>query len=467
MNTETFLENKTYDEMREGDSATLSRTLTQKDIQFFAVMSGDFNPAHLDEEYAKDEIFHKIIAHGMWGGSLISAVIGTQLPGAGTIYMEQSFKFHAPVAIGDKIDVNVTVLEKRPKGRVLLDCACVNQDGVKVISGQALVLAPSEKVRRARINLPEIEFKEGESVRHQQFINMAKEMTPLETAVVHPLDESSLLGAIEAAQAGLIDPILIGPEQKIKALAEEMGVSLDGYKIVSVEHSHAAAEKAVELVHQGKAEAIMKGKIHTQEFMNPIVSKVGGLRTGRRMSHILAVDAPNYHKSLYLTDVAVNIMPDLTQKKDIVQNAIDLCLAVNGKTPKVAIVSAVEMVNESIPSTLDATALCKMAERGQIVGGILDGPLALDNAISMESAKTKGIVSPVVGDADIIVVPDVESGNMLYKQLRYLSGIDGAGIVLGARVPVILTSRASLPITRKASSALALVYARRKGAINA
>ncbi len=304
------------------------------------------------------------------------------------------------------------------------------------------------------------ELQEPRRTYYQQVIEKTKGLTPLLTAVVHPVDKNALQGAIEAAKDGLIIPLLIGPEAKIWAVAEEEGIDLSAYSVIPTEHSHAAAEKAVELVREGKAEAIMKGKIHTDELMHPVVKKESGLRTGRRMSHVFMVDSPNYHKPFFMTDAAINIFPSLMDKKDIVQNAIDLFSALGLGTPKVAIVSAVETVNEKIPSTLDATALCKMAERGQITGGILDGPLALDNAFSYESAQEKGIHSPVAGDADIIIVPDVESGNMLYKQLCFLSGAEAAGIVLGAKVPIILTSRASKTMTRKASSALALLYMR-------
>lgn len=297
---------------------------------------------------------------------------------------------------------------------------------------------------------------------YQAIINKKDALPPIVTAVVHPVDKNSLEGAIESAKEGLIIPVLIGPEAKIRAVALAENIDLSPYAIIPTEHSHAAAEKAAQLVHLGKAEAIMKGKIHTDEFMLPIVDKARGLQTGRRMSHVLIIDFPNYHKPIFLTDAAINIFPTLMDKKDIVQNAIDLFVALDLGTPKVAIVSAVETVTEKIPSTLDATALCKMAERGQITGGILDGPLGLDNALSREAAAAKNITSAVAGDADIIVVPDVESGNMLYKQVAYLSGADAAGIVLGARVPIILTSRASDIMTRKASCALALIYARKK-----
>ncbi len=337
---------------------------------------------------------------------------------------------------------------------------CLNQDGKAVIEGKALVLAPTEKIKRQVVKLPLVSLKVEESERYTQLFNLAKGLRSLKTVVVHPVDENSLMGVVEAQKDNLIDPILVGPTEKIAACSEKLGLNLSAYEIVDTKHSHEAAERAVALIKQGKAEAIMKGKIHTEELLLPILNKETGLRTARRLSHVFVLDVPNYHKPLFLTDAAINIRPDLAAKKDIVQNAIDLFRAVTNKIPKVAILSATEMVNQKIPSTLDATALCKMAERGQIVGAMIDGPLAMDNAISKEAAQAKGIVSHVAGDADILVVPDVESGNILYKQMRYLSGINGAGIALGAQVPVILTSRASGAQTRKASSALALIYAR-------
>lgn len=457
-----YITNHPYDSLSPGDSASLTRTLTRKDIQLFAIMSGDVNPAHVDEEYAASSQFHHIIAHGMWGGALFSTVIGTQLPGPGTIYLKQSFTFLAPVSLGDLVTVTVQVKEKQAHEHVLLDCVCTNQDDVEVIRGEALVKAPKEKIRRPRATLPTIELKEQASERYQQLVAMSEGLTALKTCVVHPVDANSILGAVEAYEAGLINPLLVGPKAKIEQAAKEANADIKGIEIVDTPHSHAAAAKAVEMVHQGKAEALMKGNLHTDELMHEVLSNNGGLRTGRRMSHIFALDAPSYHKPLFLTDAAINIRPDLATKKDIIQNAIDLFVALTNQSPKVAILSAVETVEEKIPSTLDATALCKMAERGQIVGGILDGPLALDNAISREAAHAKGIISQVAGDADILVAPDLESGNMLFKQMRYLSGIEGAGIVLGARVPIILTSRAGGPQTRKASCAMALLYQRRQ-----
>ncbi len=455
--------NKPYDELEIGDHASLSRTLTKKDIELFAVMSGDINPAHVDEEYAKSSMFHGLIAHGMWGGSLISTVIGTLLPGPGTIYLKQSLEFLHPVVLGDLVTVSVSVKEKLPRNRVVLSCECTNQKNECVISGDALVIAPAEKIKRERVKLPQVELKEEESERYKQLISMKDGYKPLKTAVVHPVDKLSLDGALQVAKEHLIEPVLVGSEDKIRACADMLKADLSGIEIVNAEHSEQAVAKAIALVKELKVEAIMKGKIHTQELMSQIVDKDNGLRTGRRMSHIAALDVPSYHKPLFLTDAAININPNLAAKKDIVQNAIDLFLSLTNKSPKVAILSAVETVDSNIPSTLDATALCKMAERGQITDGILDGPLALDNAISKRAAEAKGIISQVAGDADILVAPDVESGNMLFKQMRYLSGIDGAGIVLGAKVPIILTSRASGLQTRKASCAMALIYYRRMG----
>jgi phosphotransacetylase len=284
-------------------------------------------------------------------------------------------------------------------------------------------------------------------------------MPAVATAVAHPCDDASLGAAVEAARARLIAPILVGPAQKIRAVAKASGIEIDPYEIVDVPHSHAAAARAVELVRSGRAELLMKGSLHTDELMGEVVKRETGLRTERRVSHVFVMDVPTYHKPLSITDAAVNIFPTLDDKRDIVQNAIDFMRALGVERPRVAILSAVETVTTKIPSTIDAAALCKMADRGQIQGGILDGPLAFDNAISAEAARTKGIVSPVAGDPDIILVPDLEAGNMLAKNLTFLSRADAAGIVLGARVPIILTSRADNERARLASCGVAALYA--------
>jgi phosphate acetyltransferase len=279
------------------------------------------------------------------------------------------------------------------------------------------------------------------------------------TAVVHPCDQSSLEGAINAAEMGLIRPILIGPAAKIAAVAQECKLDISPYECVDVPHSHAAAVKAVEIVRAGRAEALMKGSLHTDELMGAVVQRDTGLRTNRRISHCFVMDVPALDQAIIITDAAVNIFPTLQDKVDIIQNAIDLAHALGRTSPKVAILSAMETVNPSVPSTIEAAALCKMAERGQITGGILDGPLALDNAIDLTAAKIKKIDSPVAGQADILVVPDLEAGNMLAKSLTFMAGADAAGIVLGARVPLILTSRADSLIARLASCAVAALVA--------
>ena len=298
--------------------------------------------------------------------------------------------------------------------------------------------------------------------RHQKYerlIAATESLPALVTAVAHPCDETSLRGACDAASAGMIVPILVGPTAKIRSLAEQLSIDLRGMELVDVPHSEAAAEKAVELVRTGRAELLMKGSLHSDELLAAVAKRETGLRTGRRISHVFVIDAPTHAHTLFITDAAVNIAPDLPAKRDIVQNAIDLYAGLGLGTPKVAILSAVETVTPSIPSTIDAAALCKMADRGQITGGELDGPLAFDNAISPDAARVKGIRSPVAGQAQILVVPDLEAGNMLAKNLIFLSNADAAGIVLGARVPVILTSRADNVRTRMASCAVAMLLA--------
>ncbi len=298
--------------------------------------------------------------------------------------------------------------------------------------------------------------------KYERLVAACRAVSPIPTAVAHPCDASSLGGAVDAARQGFITPILIGPAARIRAVAAESGLDIAPYEIVDVPHSHAAAATAVELVRQGRAQLLMKGSLHTDELLREVARKDSGLRTERRISHVFIMDVPTYPKPLFITDAAVNIAPTLEDKRDIIQNAIDLARALGNPQPKVAILSAVETVNPKIPSTVEAGALCKMADRGQITGGLLDGPLALDNAISLEAARIKGIASPVAGQADILVVPDLEAGNMLAKNLTFLANADAAGIVLGARVPIVLTSRADSVMTRMASCAVAALYAHRQ-----
>jgi phosphotransacetylase len=300
--------------------------------------------------------------------------------------------------------------------------------------------------------------------KYEQVLVRCRGIDPIPTAVAHPCESTALIAALEAAQKGLITPILVGPATKIQEVAKQSGINLGETKIVDAPHSHASAAKAVELVRQGQAELLMKGSLHTDELLSAVVAKETGLRTGRRISHVFIMDIPTYHKVLIVTDAAINIAPTLEDKVHIVQNAIDLAISLGVSTPKVAILAAVETVNSKMPATIDAAALCKMAERGQITGGLLDGPLAFDNAISREAARVKNIQSKVAGDPDILLVPDLEAGNMLAKQLSFLANADSAGLVLGARVPIILTSRADSVRSKIASCAVAVltVHARRQ-----
>jgi phosphate acetyltransferase len=457
LNTD-LIENVTFDEITLGQSARLLRTLTLADIQAFAAVSGDTNPAHLDAKYANDTLFHGVIAHGMWGGALISALLGTQFPGPGTIYLDQVLHFTKPVRVGDTLTVTATVVSKdEAKKSVELDCQVLNQKGERVLHGTARVLAPTEKVRLAHVAAPQIQLFDSEA-RFKELLALGAGLAPVRCAVVHPCDAGSLSGAMDSARYGLIEPVLIGPEKRIRHLAEEAGIDLQGVEIISMPHSHAAAERAADLAVKGLVSIIMKGSLHTDELVHAVLSQ-RSLRTGRRMSHVFRFDIPLYSKPLLITDAALNIHPTLEEKVDIIQNAIDFARIMGVKLPKVAILSAVETVNPNIPSTLDAAALCKMAERGQIKGGVLDGPLAFDNAISAHAAQIKGIKSSVAGDVDILAVPDLESGNMLAKQLEYLAGASGAGLVLGARVPIALTSRADGPMNRVASALLAQLAA--------
>ncbi|MBN9290461.1 MAG: bifunctional enoyl-CoA hydratase/phosphate acetyltransferase [Hyphomicrobium denitrificans] len=451
------LTNRTFDELEIGESASLTRFVSEDDIKLFAATSGDVNPAHLDAAYAATDMFGHVVIHGMWTAALLSTLLGTQLPGPGTIYLGQDLRFRRPVAPGDTVTATVTVREKGPDKRVVLDTLCVNQHGKEVLSGQATVIAPTEKLSLPRIPVPEVALRRHG--RFDQFLEQAKSLPALPTAVVHPCSPEAISAAIEAKLEGLIEPVLIGPPHKIAAAAEKAGVSIEGLRIEATEHSHAAAAKAVELASSGAVRALMKGSLHTDELLGAVVAAQSGLRTERRISHVYVLDVPSYPKPLIVTDAAINIMPTLEQKRDICQNAIDLMHVLGVAEPLVAVLAAVETVNPAMPATLEAAALTVMAARGQITGAKVDGPLAFDNAINLDSARIKEIVSPVAGRADILVVPNLEAGNMLAKQLIYLAGADAAGLVLGARVPIILTSRSDTLRVRLVSAALAKLVA--------
>ena len=457
-----LLTNRTFDEIAIGESASLVRVVRIDDIELFATVSGDVNPAHLDAAFAASDPFGHVVAHGMWTAALISAVLGTKLPGPGTAYLGQDLRFLKPVAPGDTVTATVAVRSKEAGKRVVvLETACTNQHGETVLSGTATVTAPGRRVTWPRLRLPEVTLKHSD--RYDSIVAQACALPPLSAAIVHPCSPEAILAAIEVRDEGLLQPILIGPEAKIQAAAEKAGVSLDGIAIEPAPHSHAAAARAVELAVAGRVATLVKGSLHTDELLGAVVAPGSGLKTERRISHVYAMSLPAYSKPLIVTDAAVNIEPTLMQKRDICQNAIDMLHVLGLEEPLVAVLAAVETVSDRMPSTLDAAALTVMAARGQITGAKVDGPLAFDNAISPEAARTKGIVSPVAGQADILLVPDLEAGNMLAKQLIYFANADAAGLVLGARVPIILTSRSDSLKTRIASAALAkLVAAHRR-----
>jgi phosphotransacetylase/acyl dehydratase len=454
-----FLENRIFDEIFEGESASLSHRVTQRDIDLFATATGDVNPAHVDPVYAATDMFHHVIIHGIWGAGLISAVLGTTLPGPGTIYLAQDLRFRHPVGIGDIITATLTVKAKQPAtGDVTLDCVCTNQDGQAVITGTAEVRAPRDRVRVKRTNLPYVRVGRHDHMR--ALLTRAASGTPAMTAVVYPVDAISLLAAVDAAQAGFIMPVLIGPAARIQTVASAEAVDISGYRLVDAADPAAAASQAVALARSGEVTMLMKGDLHTDVLMHPVMSSQTGLRTAKQISHVFVLDVPDYPRLLLLTDMAINIAPVLAEKVGIVQNAIDCAHIIGIAQPRVAILAAVEVVNPRLQATVDAAALCKMADRGQISGGLLDGPLAFDNAINVAAAAEKGIVSKVAGLADILVVPDLESGNMLAKEMTFLAGAEAAGVVLGAAVPIVLTSRADNAATRLASCALGALVAR-------
>ncbi|MFM0055318.1 bifunctional enoyl-CoA hydratase/phosphate acetyltransferase [Paraburkholderia phytofirmans] len=455
-----LLRNRTFDEIEIGESASLARVALQNDIDLFAAISGDVNPAQMDGGSASSEPFGHVVVHGMWTSALISALLGTRLPGPGTIYLDQTLQFRHPVAPGDTITATVRVTEKHPdKHIVLLDTCCTNQAGDPVLLGTATVIAPSESVVWRPAPRPDVAVRCH--ARYEAFVREARVRPALRTAIVHPCSVEAIQAVIDARDEDLIDPILIGPETKIRAAAEAAHVSLAGIPIEAVEHSHAAAARAVAMGASGQVAALMKGSLHTDELLAAVVAPASGLRTERRISHVYAMDVPAYSKPLVVTDAAVNITPSLEHKRDICQNAIDLLHVLGVELPRVAVLAAVETVNANMPTTLDAAALTVMAARGQITGALVDGPLAFDNAISFAAAKTKQINSPVAGQADILLVPDLEAGNMLAKQLVYFAGADAAGLVLGARLPIIVTSRADTAHARLASAALAKLAAER------
>jgi phosphotransacetylase/acyl dehydratase len=452
--------NVTFDEIEIGKPVSISRPVTHTEVEAMALVSGDVDPYHV-EPGALERDEGPVSAQAVGAEAILSGLLNRRMPGPGTRILSQDLHFRGKIRTGETVTATVTAREKRATGHVVVFECKVSQSGIDLITGTVTVEAPTRRIAYDEVATPELILRHNDAI--AKLLRRCEGLDPVSCAIVHPCDRDSLLGALEAAKRKLIVPVLVGPEAKIRAVAAAEKVDLAPYRIVSTEHSHAAAEQAVAMARAGEVEALMKGSLHTDELMGAVVPSATGLRTARRISHVFVLDVPAYPRPLMVTDAAINIFPDLECKADIVQNAIELAQILGIEQPKVAILSAVETINPKIQSTLDAAALCKMADRGQITGGLLDGPLAFDNAISEEAAKTKKIVSLVAGKADILLVPDLEAGNMVAKQLQYLAGADSAGIVLGTRVPIVLTSRADNVRTRLASVAvMALVaHARR------
>jgi phosphotransacetylase len=448
--------NRTFDEIEVGASESITHRLTATEVEGLSLVSGDVESFHLDLEGKASNGGPS--APGSAAIALISGLVNRRLPGPGSAIVGTHFVYRGRMHAGDTVTASLTARSKdAARGQIDFDCRVVHESGAVLVEGVATIAAPAKRIAYGDIATPAVILRRNDGI--ARLLKKCETLEPVQCAVVHPCDRDSLLGALEAAKHRLIVPVLVGPEAKIRSVAAEAGVSLEGYRIVSTEHSHAAAEVAVALARSGEVEALMKGSLHTDELMAAVVSSTTGLRTERRISHVFVMDVPAYPRVLLITDAAINIYPDLDCKVDICRNAIYLAHVLGVPEPRVAILSAVETINPKIESTLHAAALCKMADRGQITGGLLDGPLAFDNAISPEAAKTKNIVSPVAGQADILLVPDLESGNMVAKQLTYLAGADGAGIVLGTRVPIVLTSRADSVRTRLASAAVMMLVA--------
>ncbi|MDP3408053.1 bifunctional enoyl-CoA hydratase/phosphate acetyltransferase [Bosea sp. (in: a-proteobacteria)] len=453
--------NRTFAELQPGETAELRRVITPDDLYVFAAASGNYNPMHLPQTDVDGDGFAENMVPGMFVASQISAVLGMLLPGAGTLYRRQVLDFHERAHAGDELLCRVRVLEKLADGVVRMETQVVRPlDGAVIVSGEAIVIAPQVKFDRDGVEVPGLVVQ-----RHRHFealLERARPLPALPVAVVCPHDENSLGGALLAAKETIITPILIGRADKIRAAALALEADLSGFEIIDIAGDVAAAAMACQLVHEGRAGAVMKGHLHTDDLLKPMLDKVTGLRVGRRFTHVFVMDVPGHPEPVMVTDAAINIAPDLATKVDIVQNAIDLARSL-GMEPRAGILSAVETVNPAIQSSIDGALLSKMAERGQITGGQVDGPLAMDNAIDRGAARSKGLRGGVAGRANILVVPGIDAGNMLAKQLSFVSHAEGAGLMLGARVPVILNSRSDSAMSRLASCAVAALHHACKG----
>jgi phosphate acetyltransferase len=455
--SESLIENRTFDEIEIGEAATLEKRLTMDDIKLFAVMSGDVNPAHVDEAFARSSRFHELIAHGMWGGALISTVLGTKLPGPGTIYLGQTLRFRGPVTLGDQIRVRVTASEKdERKGHVVFACECRNQEDALVLDGEARVLAPTEKVSRPRAVMPSIRLAEQGQL--AEMLADSDYDAPVTAAVVHPVDIESMQAMDEAVQQGLIRPVLVGPTGRMQAAADDAGVDISDFETVDTRHSHGAAQAAVGMAAAGDVTTLIKGGLATEELLGRLIDPASGLRTERAPSQVVAYDVPTYPRPLLIADPLVNIHPGLFEKRDIVCNATALAHALGIHEPRVAMLSSSEAIDPKLSSTLDAAAICKMADRNQVEHAIIDGPMAFDAAISAATARARGLESPVAGRADILIAPDLEAASLLVKQLSHLADARGAGLLMGLRMPVVMSGRDDNVTSRLADIALMRRY---------
>ncbi|PCH74764.1 MAG: enoyl-CoA hydratase [Rhodobacteraceae bacterium] len=454
------IQNIPYNALEIGMEAQQVRTLNADDLYVFANSSGNFNPMHLPDKDGDGDGQVEALAPGLWIGSLISAVLGCQLPGPGTVYHSQTLRFVGRAFAGDTLTIKLRLTAKGDNRLVKFDTWVEAADGSRVLEGEAEVYAPEKAMSFDVDDLPGLTVRRH--VHFERLLARAEPLPPIPTAVVAPERPDALAGAILGADHTLIDPILIGDPGKIAEAAEQRGLDLNGYRIIDLPDHQQAAARAVQLVNDGQAAAVMKGHLHTDILLGEIIKRNTGLRTKRRLSHVFVMDVPGLDHLLMVTDAAINISPDLMAKADIIQNAIYLAHALGIKEPKVGVLSAVEKINPAIPSTLDAAILSKMAERGQIKGGLVDGPLAMDNAINLKAAATKNIRGLVAGRAQILVAPNMEAGNMLAKELTYLAHAETGGIVMGAKCPVILNSRSDDDQARLASCAIAALYAEYK-----
>lgn len=453
----TSLTSTPYDALHIGQEAMMTRLCRNEDLIVFSHASGSLNPLHLPDRNLEGDGHIEAVAPGAWIAALIAGVVGNQLPGPGTVFRSQNLRFLGQAKVGDTLQVTVRVTEKMADHFVRLAVMVAGPTGL-IAEGDLVVTAPKAQLNYDDLSVPGLVVQ---SHRHfDALIARAEVMPALPVIVICPESADAVLGAVQARDHGLIMPLFVGAPDKIAAAAAEAGADISGVEIVAVPDHRAAALRAVAMIHEGRGRALMKGHLHTDQILHAILKKDGGLRTNRRLSHVFVMDVPGLDHLLFVTDAAINIAPDLGCKVSIVQNAIDLARALGVDRPKVGILSAVETVTADIPSTLDAAILAKMAERGQITGGDVDGPLAMDNAVDPGAARAKGLTGLVAGRADILVAPNLEAGNMIAKELSFLAHAEAAGVVMGAQVPVILTSRADSARARLASCAVAVILAK-------